>query len=110
MQESSQVSVYAIVRDRCLGVGVSEGPALYGGELQNGYPWPDFSQQPLQTDGENARTGVTERPSHPQNKTHRAVVDQPHLHMGTEAAGCNPRMRGARQVDQPIEPAPAFLG
>gem|GEM_PF-6574039 len=110
MQESSQVSVYAIVRDRGLGVGYRRDPpftvvnsstAIHGLTSHNSRFKPT-----AKTLGRGSRSG----PSHPQNKTHRAVVDKPHLHMGTEAAGCKPRMRGARQVDQPIEPAPAFLG
>src|SRR6185437_9936251 len=47
--------------------------------------------------------------SDPQHEGDWTVIDQSNLHMGTEAAGCNPRMRGACEFHQPVEPAAAFF-
>ena len=45
-----------------------------------------------------------------QPERYRPVIDQPNLHMGTEAAGCNPRVRSAGEFHQPAEPASAIRG
>src|SRR6185437_716214 len=97
MQESAQAA------------GDAASPSAGRGPRGMALAWPGWRHPPA-ADVATPFLWKGVNSSNPQHEGHRPIIHQSNLHMGTEAAGCNPRVRDEGEFHQPVEPAPALVG